>query len=422
MKRASSFLEYSPQNSTLGACVAERVEVHAPATGALLGTVEPADLADAAAAARTAQPLWSLVPVASRARYIRRTAVAMLDELDALALKLADETGWPKSHIVRSELLPAVEGLHRLASDGPRALADRRLAPRVALLAGRSTRLVQSPVGVIGLRGPSASPWAEPALEAAAALLAGNAVILAAGAPLAAQRLRQIFLRAGLPGELLTTRPAARGRDRGPLPARARPAAARPPRDAARPRGRAEGSGRRGRPLGRVRRLRAPPRRRGAARHGRGRRARPRRGAARGRGAPEGRRPARGGHRHRPERARRLRPAHDPRRRHRRRPAVHPPERPHAGRRGGARRRHGRPCRRPRRPRRADLRLGPRPLQGRTGLAAAAVGDHVVRPPRPLADGAGGADRPLRRAAPARMARRVGPGDAGGCRSATRRS
>src|SRR4051794_23274216 len=186
----------------------EALEVRAPATGAVLGTVAPADLAGAAHAARIAQPLWSLVPTASRARYIRRTAVAMLDELDDLALRLTDETGWPKSQLVLSELLPAVRGLHTLAADGPRVLADRRLAPRAALLAGRSTRLVQSPVGVIGLRGPSASPWAEPALEAAAALLAGNAVILAAGAPLAAQRLRQIFLRAGLPGELLATAPA----------------------------------------------------------------------------------------------------------------------------------------------------------------------------------------------------------------------
>jgi acyl-CoA reductase-like NAD-dependent aldehyde dehydrogenase len=186
-------------------------EVRSPATGAVLGNVAAVDLAEAAHAGRVAQPLWSLVPVASRARYIRRTAVAMLDELGDLARRLADETGWPKSHIVLTELLPAVDGLHALASDGPRALADRRLAPRAALLAGRSTRLVQSPLGVVGVRGPSASPWAEPALEAAAALLAGNAVILAAGAPLAAQRLRQIFLRAGLPGELLATTPPRDG-------------------------------------------------------------------------------------------------------------------------------------------------------------------------------------------------------------------
>jgi acyl-CoA reductase-like NAD-dependent aldehyde dehydrogenase len=131
----------------------------------------------------------------------------MLDELHELALRLADETGWPRTHIVLSELLPAVRGLHALAADGPRALADRRLSTHAARLAGRTTRLIQSPVGVIGVRGPSASPWAEPALEAAAALLAGNGVILAAGAPLAAQRLRAVFLRAGVPGELITTVP-----------------------------------------------------------------------------------------------------------------------------------------------------------------------------------------------------------------------
>src|SRR3954451_3342193 len=184
-------------------------EIRAPASGAVLGSVAAVDLAEAARAGKVAQPLWSLVPIASRARYIRRTAVAMLDELDDLARRLADETGWPKSHIVLSELLPAVDGLHALASGGPRALADRRLSPRAALLTGRSTRLVQSPVATIGLRGPSASPWAEPALEAAAALLAGNAVILAAGTPLAAQRLRGVFLRAGVPGELITVAPSA---------------------------------------------------------------------------------------------------------------------------------------------------------------------------------------------------------------------
>ena len=148
-----------------------------------------------------AQSLWSLVPVASRARYIRRAAVAMLDELDDLARVLAEATGWPRAHVVLSELLPAARGLHALADQGPRALADRRVIPRAAWLAGRSTRLVRSPVGVVGVRGPSASPWCEPVLETAASLLAGNAVLLAAGA---AGRVRGVFLRAGVPGELVT--------------------------------------------------------------------------------------------------------------------------------------------------------------------------------------------------------------------------
>src|SRR4051812_28052814 len=131
----------------------------------------------------------------------------MLDEVDDLAPRLAEATGFPRSQLVVTELLPAVRGLTALADDGPSALAERRLSPRAALLAGRGTRLLQAPAGVIGLRGPSASPWAEPALEAAAALLAGNAVLRGAGAPLAARRLRAIFLRAGLPGELLAIVP-----------------------------------------------------------------------------------------------------------------------------------------------------------------------------------------------------------------------
>ncbi|RKQ92559.1 acyl-CoA reductase-like NAD-dependent aldehyde dehydrogenase [Solirubrobacter pauli] len=154
-------------------------------------------------AARRAHPLWALLPVAARARYIRRASVALLDELDELAPRLAEETGWPRSQLLVSDLLPAARGLRALADDGPRALADTRLTPRSTLLLGRSTRVLQAPVGLVGVRGPSASPFAEPALEAAAALLAGNAVVLAAVVP----RLRAIFLRAGIPGELLTVAP-----------------------------------------------------------------------------------------------------------------------------------------------------------------------------------------------------------------------
>ena len=64
-----------------------------------------------AVAARTAQPLWSLLPVSARARYLRRAAVAMLDELDDLALRLAEETRWPRAQLELTELLPAAAGL-----------------------------------------------------------------------------------------------------------------------------------------------------------------------------------------------------------------------------------------------------------------------------------------------------------------------
>jgi hypothetical protein len=75
---------------------------------------------------------------------------------------------------------------------------------------------VRSPVGVVAVRGPSASPWREPVLETAASLLAGNAVVLGAGA---AGRVRAVFLRAGVPGELVSVGGQAAACDRaGDLP------------------------------------------------------------------------------------------------------------------------------------------------------------------------------------------------------------
>src|SRR4051812_49883423 len=85
----------------------------------------------------------------------------MLDELDDLAVRLAEETRWPRAQLELTELLPASAGLRAIADDGPRALADQRLMASPWLLAGRSTRLVPSPLGVVGLRGPAPSPWAE---------------------------------------------------------------------------------------------------------------------------------------------------------------------------------------------------------------------------------------------------------------------
>jgi acyl-CoA reductase-like NAD-dependent aldehyde dehydrogenase len=153
---------------------------------------------------RSPQPLWSLVPAAGRARYLRRTATAILDELDPLADALADAVGQPRTEGVLAELLPSVGGLHDLADDGPRALRDQRLGRIPALRAGRRSLLQSAPVGVVGVRGGRASPWADPVLETGAALLAGNAVVLST--PLG-DRIRAAFERGGVPPELIDVVP-----------------------------------------------------------------------------------------------------------------------------------------------------------------------------------------------------------------------
>jgi acyl-CoA reductase-like NAD-dependent aldehyde dehydrogenase len=152
--------------------------------------------------AAAAQPLWALVAPRDRARYLRRAAMAVLDELEELADLLAAEAGQPRSEALLAELLPSVGGLHGLATDGPKALADRRLGPVPALRAGRRSTLVQAPLGVVAVHVRDGSAWAGPLLEVAAALLAGNGVLLAPDAPRAAIRMQGAFARAGLPEEL----------------------------------------------------------------------------------------------------------------------------------------------------------------------------------------------------------------------------
>ena len=179
------------------------LEIRSPVTGDVLGTVAERDAGAAVEAARLVQPLWAAVPAHARAHYLRRAAQAVLDELDRLALLIARETGRPRSEALLAELLPSVSALHALADDGPRALADQRLGRPSLLRAGRRAVLVQAPAGVVGVRGRGASPWAEPVMESAASLLAGNAVLLAPAAPLAGERIAAAFIRAGVPGELI---------------------------------------------------------------------------------------------------------------------------------------------------------------------------------------------------------------------------
>jgi acyl-CoA reductase-like NAD-dependent aldehyde dehydrogenase len=178
-------------------------EARSRRAGEALGTAPERDAAAAAEAAALVQPLWAAVPPRARAQYLRRTAQAVLDDLDGLALLIAQETGRPRSQALLAELLPSVSALHALADEGPHALDDQRLGRPALLRGGRRAVLIQAPAGVVAIRGRSVSPWAEPLLEAAASLLAGNAVLLAPAAPLAGERIAAAFIRAGVPGELI---------------------------------------------------------------------------------------------------------------------------------------------------------------------------------------------------------------------------
>jgi acyl-CoA reductase-like NAD-dependent aldehyde dehydrogenase len=154
---------------------------------------------EAARRAAGPQPLWANVPAEARTRLARRAGQAVLDELDGLAALLAREAGMPRTEALLAELLPSVAGLAELAADAPAALADRRVG---RWRPWRAT-LYQGPVGVAGIRGGLGSPWAEPALEVVAALLAGNGVVFSSPVAGLGERLVGVLGRAGLPDGLV---------------------------------------------------------------------------------------------------------------------------------------------------------------------------------------------------------------------------
>ena len=109
------------------------VESFSPLTGERIGSV-PALTPDEVQAVvddvASAQPFWAQLPLAGRARYMKRAAQAILDQIDDLARLLAREQGKPVNEAYIMELIPTVDALNWIADAGQQILSDERPRPR----------------------------------------------------------------------------------------------------------------------------------------------------------------------------------------------------------------------------------------------------------------------------------------------------
>ena len=186
----------------------ETIESRNPATGALLGSVQatpPGRIDEIVRAVAQVQPLWALLRVEDRARYMRRMAQAIIDELDALARAIGREQGRPRAEVAALELLPAIDALIWIADDGAKVLGGRRVGIHRSMSLARRARIAYEPYGVIGVIGAGSAPFAQPLGQIAGALLAGNGVVFkpAARACLTAERIARVLARADLPEGLV---------------------------------------------------------------------------------------------------------------------------------------------------------------------------------------------------------------------------
>ena len=188
---------------------AAELESFSPLDGRRLGAVPalaPADVQSVVDDVAGVQPFWAQLPLADRARYMRRAGQVVIDSLEELAELLTREQGKPLNESYLMELLPTIDSLRWLAEAGPGILEDERVGLPVVLRPKRA-RLTYEPLGVVGVIAPWNHPWSIPFVEAAVALMAGNGVVVkpASLTPLVGQRIQEVFERAGLPEGLVRT-------------------------------------------------------------------------------------------------------------------------------------------------------------------------------------------------------------------------
>ncbi len=179
-----------------------------PATGVPLGsvpTLAPSEVPEVVAQVAKVQPLWALLRVEDRARYMRRMAQSIVDEFDDLRETIAREQGRPRTEVAALELLAAIDALKWVAQDGASVLGGRRVGVHRSLFATKRARIAYEPYGVVGVIGAGSAPFAQPLGQIAGALLAGNGVVFkpAARACLAGERIARVLARAGLPEGLV---------------------------------------------------------------------------------------------------------------------------------------------------------------------------------------------------------------------------
>jgi acyl-CoA reductase-like NAD-dependent aldehyde dehydrogenase len=182
--------------------------VVSPTTGKAFAEVSVLDLAqarEAVAAARAAFPAWSALSFGERGRHLLRLREAVLSEAESLAGLIAEEQGKPEAEAHAVEIFPALEALKHLALHAEDVLRDDPVESQVLLFAHKDCRLVYTPVGVVLVITPWNYPFGIAITGVAAALAAGNTVVLkpAPSTSLIGLRIGELAVKTGLPAGVL---------------------------------------------------------------------------------------------------------------------------------------------------------------------------------------------------------------------------
>jgi succinate-semialdehyde dehydrogenase/glutarate-semialdehyde dehydrogenase len=163
--------------------------------------LDSAQASETVGVARAAFPGWSRTSFRARARLVDRLRQAVVDEADAIAALVEREQGKPAAEVYAVEILPSLEALKHLSQHAEQLLRDEVLEGQQLLLAHKEARLVYAPIGVVLAITPWNYPWGLCLPIVAAALMAGDTVLLkpAPATTLVGLRIGALARNAGFP-------------------------------------------------------------------------------------------------------------------------------------------------------------------------------------------------------------------------------
>src|SRR5882762_5539678 len=153
--------------------------VYEPGTGKLLGEVRvssASDVRETVQQARAAQAEWARKPVAERRAVLLRFKELLLARAEEFCEHITRENGKTRNESLFMEVLPVADAVHWYANHAQKALADEKIP--LHLFPHKKSYLRFYPRGVIGIISPWNYPFSIPVGDAAAALVAGNAVVV----------------------------------------------------------------------------------------------------------------------------------------------------------------------------------------------------------------------------------------------------
>lgn len=175
-----------------------------PATGAAFAQASLLDEQQAVAAvtaAADAFPSWAALTFAQRGEHLLRLHAEVLADADNIARLIAREQGKPPAEAHAAEIYPVLEALRHAAHHAEDLLREDPVESQIVLLAHKECSLVYEPYGVVLLITPWNYPFAISMTGLAAALIAGNTVVVkpAPATTLVGFRIGELAKRAGLP-------------------------------------------------------------------------------------------------------------------------------------------------------------------------------------------------------------------------------